>query len=62
MARVAWLELGDRARALAAMEAAAAMRSPWLPMNLHDPRIDLLRAELLFEAIYKKLFPRLPQE
>ncbi len=62
MACPAWLELGDRERALTALEAAAAMRCPWLPMILHDPRVDLLRAEPLFKAIYKELFGRLPEK
>ena len=59
MACPAWLEVGDSERALTALEAAAAMRCPWLPMILHDPRIDLLRNEPLFKAIYKELFGRL---
>jgi len=62
MACPAWLELGNRERALAALEAAAAMRCPWLPMILHDPRIDSLRTEPLFKAIFKEIFGRLPQK
>jgi len=58
MACPAWLELGDSERALTAIEAAAAMRCPWLPMILHDPRIDSLRTEPIFKAIYNELFGR----
>jgi len=61
MACPAWLELGDSERALAALEAGAAMRCPWLPVILHDPRINLLRGEPLFKAIHKELFGRLPE-
>jgi hypothetical protein len=56
MACPAWLELGDSEQALATLEAGAATRCPWLPMILHDPRIDVLRAEPLFKAIYEELF------
>ena len=61
MACPAWLELGDSERALTALEAAAALRCPWLPMLLHDPRIDSLRTEPLFRAIYKEIFGRLSE-
>jgi predicted Zn-dependent protease len=60
MACPAWLELGDSGRALEALEAGTALRCPWLPMILHDPRIELLRTEPLYKAIFKELFGRLP--
>lgn len=57
----AWLELGDRQRALTTLEAAAAIRCPWLPMILHDSRIDSLRAEPLFKAIREEVLGQPPE-
>jgi len=56
MACPAWLEIGDRKAALASLEAGAAMRCPWLPVILHDPRVESLRRESFCSSIYEELF------
>jgi len=43
--------LGEPDEAFAWLDRAAAQRCPWLPVLLHDPRLDALRGDARFEAL-----------
>ena len=53
MASVTWVELGENARALAALESGFATRCTWLLTVLNDPRCKAINCELLKKAVYK---------
>ena len=47
--------MGDRERALQYLEAAAAVRDPWLVFHYRDQRFDSLRVDTRFVALDRKL-------
>ena len=55
MAGPAWLTLGEKHKALEALHAAMEVRSPWLILMLHDPRLADIRDEPLLRAIRKEV-------
>ena len=52
LAGLAWLELGESAFALSALESGFATRCAWLLPMLNDPRIETLDCEQIKTAIY----------
>lgn len=54
---IAWLGLGDKERALAALERAVKDRSPRLLFLIIEPRFDPLRSDPRFEALVKRVGP-----
>ena len=55
MAGPAWLALGEKHKALEALHAAMEVRSPWLVLMLHDPRLADIRDEPLLRAIHQEV-------
>ena len=51
MASAAWLELGENALAMTALESGFAIRCPWLLQMLNDPSFERLNCDPLKEAV-----------